>query len=185
MSYIDLMKYLPQYYQENAEMIQIQRLSLGGEIFTLNEDIPLIFIEGFVSTASSSRLSEWERDLGIAPAETIEERRENILSFFRRKGKLDEQTIKNIVALYYDNSECTVAIEDSVIKITVYPSHEEYVTFEKILPTINVKKPAHLGCTIAVRPYCTWGDIKEGFNTWNDVKNKGSWKSVKLYLPYI
>lgn len=182
---IDLMKYLPQYYQENAEMIEIQRKSLGAEAYALSVDIPFIFIQGFISTADASRLAEWEHDLGIVAANTIEQRRENILAFFRRKGKLDEQTIKNIVALYYDNSECTVVIEESTIKITVYPSHEEYVTFDKIMADLNVKKPAHLGCIVAGRYYCTWGDIKNDFNSWEEVKNKGSWKSVKLHLPYV
>lgn len=182
---IYLMRYLPQYYQENAEMNVIQKVTLGEEMTSLDGSIPFIFLQGFVSTADESRLGEWEHDLGIVPANTIAERKENILAFFRKKGKLDEQTIKKIVALYYDNSECVVSIKESAINIVVYPSHEEYVTFEKILPDIRVKKPAHLDCIIAARYYCNWGDIKNDMTTWADVKDKGSWKSVKLHLPYI
>lgn len=181
---IELMKYLPQYWHENAEMQQIQKKTLNYLLFNLQYSSNIITTEAFIGTANNERLSEWERDLGIIPAETIEERRENILAFFKRKGKLNEQIIKEMVDYRYTGATCDVSIENSAIKIIIYPAHEEDVNFDKIYNDLYWKKPAHLGFGYS-RYYCTWGDIKDNFNTWNDVKNKGSWNSIKLYLPYL
>lgn len=181
---IELMKYLPDYWHENAEMIQIQKKSLNYLVYDVNENSEIITTEAFVNTANDARLKEWEKDLAIAKAETIDERRANVLEFFKRKGKLTESVIKEVVSFYYEVKYTGVEIKDSTIKVTVYPVDESVTNFNKVLSILNSKKPAHLGLTVS-RWYCSWNDIKENFKTWEEVKNYGSWDEIKNYLPEV
>lgn len=181
---IELMKYLPEYWHPNAEMQQIQQNTLNYSLYNLHNAYNVITTEAYIGTSNNARLTEWEHDLGITSSDTLEERRRNILSFFKRKGKLDEENIRLIVNNFANGADCIVEFIPSYIRILIRPRHENETVFPKVESIINAKKPAHLGLYVE-RYYCTWGEVKDSFDTWNDVKNKGSWNDVRLFLPYI
>lgn len=178
----ELMSYLPLYWHENLEMQEIQKLDT--DLSKLREDSNIITTEAYINTADNERLQEWERDLGLTNEGTFEERRNNILSFFKGKGKLNEASIKAIVENFAHGARCVVRFDDSTIKLYIIPKVESDVSFPRIESLLMKKKPAHIGLYIE-RFYSTWDNVKNDFKTWNNVKAKGTWNDISLHLGEV
>jgi hypothetical protein len=175
---INLMHHLPMYWHDNEEMKQIQEKTLNYKLYDLVIKSDVIVSESFIKSASTSRLSEWERDLYI---EQNNDRINQILSFFRKQGKLNEEKIKNLVKLHYD-CDCDVRIKNSNIDVLIYPKNESDINYSLIEIDLYNKKPAHLGVKCD-RYWYTWGELKEDSETWD--LDFETWQKVKIYLPYL
>lgn len=172
-----MMDYLPPYWHTSVEMQKVLE-SDGLEIDRLLNAIMSIYTDAFILSASESRIKEWEQDLKIIPAGTLEQRRLYVLSKLRGAGKLNEAKIKSIVAAF-TGGDCIVTFANSEINIKVLPPNNgEVFLFPDVERSIKPRKPAHLGLVVE-RYYSTWGDIKEQFGSWADVSNmKADWRAV-------
>lgn len=180
-----MMSYLPQYWHDNLEMQQILN-SHGVELDEVNTKGDTIFTESFIMQCSESRIEEWETWLGIGHDGTLEERRLRIYSYFCVVSKLSKQSIQALVSLLYNGARAEVKLKDSIITMVITPLPEHYTDrltdFSKLLNQLAVRKPCHLGLH-AERFYCSWGDVKKGFNTWGSLNSKmPTWDNVTLFI---
>ncbi|PPQ49137.1 phage portal protein [Paenibacillus peoriae] len=140
-----LMSYLPDYYQEIEEFVQIMDAE-DIEFDKLNAAIVDTFRQFHPETATWG-IKYWEKDLKIVsmPSKPIEQRRSVVISKMRGSGKVSASMIKN-VADSYDRGE---------VDVTVFPS--EYYFVIRFIGTLGVPpnlqdlkdaieeiKPAHL-----------------------------------------
>lgn len=176
-----MMNYLPDYWHKSAEMQEILE-SDGIEIAQLLNKARSIYGDSFILTASESRIKEWEQDLKLVPTGTLEQRRLMVLSVLRGAGKLNEAKIKGIVNAF-TGGDSIVTFADSTINVQVMPPNNgEVFLFPDIERSINPRKPAHIGLVVE-RFYSTWGDIKEQFDSWEDLRtSKADWKAVYNHI---
>ena len=176
-----MMNYLPDYWRKSAEMQEILE-SDGIEIAQLLNKARGIYGDSFILTASESRIKEWEQDLKLVPTGTLEQRRLMVLSVLRGAGKLNEAKIKGIVNAF-TGGDSIVTFADSTINVQVMPPNNgEVFLFPDIERSINPRKPAHIGLVVE-RFYSTWGDIKEQFDSWEDVRtSKADLKAVYNHI---
>ncbi|APB77374.1 DUF2313 domain-containing protein [Paenibacillus polymyxa] len=140
-----LMSYLPDYYQEIEEFVQIMDTE-DIELDKVNAAIVDTFKQFHPETATWG-IAYWERDLKITPlpSKPIEQRRSVVISKMRGSGKVSASMIKN-VADSYDRGK---------VDVIVYPA--EYRFDIKFIGTLGVPpnlqdlkdaieeiKPAHL-----------------------------------------
>ncbi|WP_226000883.1 YmfQ family protein [Paenibacillus sp. BJ-4] len=140
-----LMSYLPDYYQEIEEFVQIMDAE-DIEFDKLNAAIVDTFSQFHPETATWG-IKYWEKDLKIVsmPSKPIEQRRSVVISKMRGSGKVSASMIKN-VADSYDRGE---------VDVTVYPSEYYFVirfigtlgippNLQDLKDAIEEIKPAHL-----------------------------------------
>lgn len=180
----ELKLYLPIILQDVAEY---DALSRAESPFTedLENKMDRILDDSFLSTMSESRLSEWERALGIASkGDTLENRRSVVLSRFRGTGKLNKTLIKAIVNAFTGGS-AEVAFSDGVLKISVAPPSSTFQGFsiDTLANELYKRKPVHLALNIELS-YITWGQLKDNMSSWGDIADYFTdWN--KIYLYYI
>ena len=158
-------EYLPPYLREVRELFEIASACdfYIGKLY----DALLEGIYGkTVSYASEESLSRWEKLLKIAPASSLEERRNNLKSIMRKKRKLNEETIKSIVKPI-TGGEIYVDFFDSVIYIRV-KNAENQGSLSDVRRILMNAVPAHLDV-----------DVREFYPSWKDVKNNyESWERI-------
>ena len=179
-----MMGYLPPYWHENAEMQQIMQTD-GAEVTTLNTQAKCIYTDAFIMQASESRISEWEKWLGLPPEGTLDDRRRKILSYFQTIVKLNENVIKSLASMLYRGARVKVRFLDSEIQIEFIPLPENYLDTDASLlaEQIEPKRPLHIGLSIT-RYQCMWGDIDRSFPSWGQAKAlRPTWYDIKLHIP--
>lgn len=180
-----MMEYLPPFWHEYAEMQQILQ-NEGLELDDLNEDSECILNDAFILTMGLSRIEEWESWLKLPPNGTLEDRRMAILSYFAVISKMTRESIQTLVASLYSGARAEVVFKDSTISITIkpLPDHDsDELDFQRLLDQLELRKPCHIAL-FTKRWYCTWGDIKNGFNTWQALKDdRNNWQHVIEFIP--
>lgn len=139
-----------------------------------------VISDAYLTTMSEERIIEWEKLLSIRPIEgsTIEDRRETIIARLRGQGKLNTQTIKNIVSTF-TGANCDTWIEDGVLHVHLHPSRngKEYI-LENIIQEISMKLPTHLGL-IVDKAWQTWNKVDSNYSSWGGVRSVyGTWEDV-------
>lgn len=180
----NMLSWLPPYWADSAEMLQILKAD-GIEIERIDGRTVEIYNDAFIMTSSAARIRQWEKRLNLPPTGTLDERRRKVLSYFQTLVKLNEESIKQIIATLYDGAAANVTFENSTIKIEVVPTpeHDDQTAFPLIAEALEPKKPCHIALYTA-RWYSSWKDIKEGFTNWQDVKfNRSTWLAVLQYIP--
>lgn len=177
-----MLGYLPNYWHEYPEMQEIMNAE-GSEIDELTEESQVIYRDGFIMTSCLTRVEEWEKWLNLPPTGTLDERRRAILAYFQVFAKCNEEYIKALVVMLYDNARSTVTFKDSVIHIKVLPLPEnwEQVDFPLIASQLERKKPCHITLFVE-RVYSTWGDIKGNFTNWGQVRLQLSWQYIVQFI---
>lgn len=179
-----MMGYLPPYWHESAEMLQILQAQ-GAELDTLEEKIQSIYNDAFIMLASESRIAEWEKRLGLPPVGTLDERRRKVLSYFQVFVKLNEGVIKTLTATLFRGAKAKVKFLDGTIYIEVIPLPENYTDtdFSLLATQLEAKKPCHIGINTK-RYQATWGDINGSFATWQDaITQRPTWRDILLHIP--
>ena len=180
----EMMQYLPVYWHENEEMKRIFHAQ-SVEIDGLHEDALVILNDAFLATMGESRIAEWEKWLKLPNSGTLEERRLRIFQYFGVISKLNEQSIKTLVAMLHDNARASVRVINSDIYVMVLPLPENFMDeldFTQLNQQLSIRKPCHLGLIIE-RAFSNWGDIKNSFNSWADVRNLRNWEEVVMFIP--
>lgn len=176
---VDLMKYLPWYYQNSDVMRTIQdsnSLEVGKLKYNIDDSINQLFID--TATWGLDRL---ERIFNIETDinKSFEDRREILKAKLRGTGTVTKQMIKNVaqafsggeVEVIEDNANCNFIIK--FIGIKGIPKN-----MQGLINAIEEIKPAHLGYSFSYT-YTTWDFIKDNL-TWNQAKEK-SWGELKVY----
>ena len=142
--------------------------------------------DAYLTTMSEERVKQWEAILGIQPLEdsTVEDRRDTIIARIRGQGKLNTDLINTIVKTFTGGT-ANSWVKDSVlyVEITPPPESKQY-KFENIEQELRLKVPAHLGFKIS-RNYYSWTDVIVAHPTWQDIKNGfDTWEEVLLFTPF-
>ena len=180
-----MMEYLPPFWHEYAEMQQILQ-NEGLELDDLDDSSNCILNDAFILTMGESRIEEWEAWLKLPPNGTLDDRRMAILSYFAVITKMTRESIEVLVASLYSNARAEVIFKNSTVSITIkpLPDHDaDELDFQRLLDQLKLRKPCHI-TLFTERWYCTWGDIKNGFNSWQALKDdRTNWQHVIQFIP--
>lgn len=166
------------------EEFQAAIAACGMEFDFLHSEINFAYNDAFLTTMGFARTSEWENALGISPAKnaTLESRRTAIIARLQSTFKLNTQSIANLVSTmtggtcrsYFSNEDSTIYID---IRL---PSSNRLEDFPDLESELGRRIPAHL-LVSSSRWFDTWNDVKNKFNTWQDVYNFGTWDDIKFF----
>lgn len=176
---VDLMKYLPYYYQTSEIMKSIQNsnsIEVGSLRYNVDDSINQFFVES--ATWGLNRL-EGIFNIQTDINKSYEERREILKAKLRGSGTVTKGMIKN-VAQAFSGGEVEV-IEDN-------PNYNFTIKFigikgipknmQGLIDAIEDIKPAHLGYSFSYT-YTTWDLLKSNL-TWNKANIK-TWNELKTY----
>ncbi len=176
----DLLSYLPEFLRDVQEYQQIFSAE-NPEFDGIGTEIDGIFPEALIMECSEERIKQWEKALDVEAQGTLTERRFYIKGVLNGKGKLNEETIKEIVRSY-TGGEADVSLTNSILRVQVKPPENgEVYRFEDVERTLRPLVPAHLGLVVE-RFYSTWGDIKNNFADWEVLSAMDDWQAVKEYI---
>lgn len=174
---VDLMAYLPSYWQEYVEMRAIQE-TMGEEAGTLRAAGAALLEQFFVDTATWG-LAYWEYAFGVATDERKSDafRREQIRAKLRGAGTTTKQMIIQLAA----------AFSGGEVTVIEYPVESRFVVkfvgIKGIPPNlagletaIEQVKPAHLAFAFAYT-YNTWKQLSQ--KRWDSLA-EGTWNQVKV-----
>lgn len=175
---IDLMKYLPYYWQDIREMQEIQKI-LGANVWLLKSVINALLDQLFISTAAWG-LDFWERELGVQidHSRTVERRREILFAKIRGAGTTTKEMIED-VAMAFSGGE---------VKVHEYPGEYRFViqfvgvkgippNMAGLIQAIEDIKPAHLACSFKYT-YTVW-NMMSGVS-WSKTSDK-TWAELRVY----
>lgn len=163
--------------------IQAIVFSEGFELDFIKGDMSLLLQNAYLTTMDENRIKEWELFMQITPGmdDTVKDRRDRIIASLRGNGKLNSAMISNIVNAF-TGGIADSRLENNVLHVRINPpSGNRQFKFANVEAAIKKKLPAHLKLSVT-RWYATWGDIKDEFNSWNDIYNMENWESLHLYL---
>ncbi len=176
--FIDLMQYLPDYYQDVKEMKELQEI-MGYEVGKVDYSVQDILNQCFIKTATSG-LDRWEKVFGINTdwSKSYERRREILLAKLRGSGTTTKEMIKNVA----------VAFSGGDVAVQEYPEEYRFVVqfigvkgipqnMAGLINAIEEIKPAHLSYSFKYT-YTTWNALDD--LTWDDVKHK-TWGELRIY----
>lgn len=181
--YIDLMKYLPWYYQESATTIEIM-MSIGKELYTLSVDIEDFKKQLFISTATWG-LRLWEEELNLPTRLDLPyiDRREIIKAKLRGRGTTTLKMIKNTAEAFSGGEVDVIEHNDKYYFVIKFIGQKGIPrNLEAFKAMIDVIKPAHLGYQFEFI-LITYGMLKNNLKvTHGELKNNGiTYRGVKEY----
>lgn len=180
-----MLGYYPQIIQAILEFRGIINAE-APEFEVLSDANWRVIDDAYLATMSEDRVKQWESILGIQPIEgsTVEDRRDTIIARIRGQGKLNTAMINTIVKTFTGGT-ANSWVKDSIlyVEITPPPESKQY-KFENIEQELSLKVPAHLGFRIS-RNYYEWNDVIAVYPTWQDIKDGfNSWEEVLLFTPF-
>ena len=178
-----MLDYYP-YIIKIIEDFQALMFAEGFEIDFATSEFDFAINDAYLTTMSESRVSEWEKALGITPlsTDTIQQRRDVIISKFRGGSKLNTESISSIVKAF-TNGDAISSFKDGVLKVEVRPPLEnKEFKFSDVENALRIRIPAHIQLNV-VRDYATWDDVKSNYASWNSVYSLNNWNELKAYLP--
>ena len=174
---IDLMKYLPGYWQENITMKELQEI-LGVEVVALIDSFAFAIDQPFIDTATTG-LSRYEKILGLETdvKKSYAYRRERIKAKMMGSGTTTKQMIINVAS----------AFSNGDVEVFEYPEEYRFVVkfigvkgipgnMKDLTLTIEEIKPAHLAFSYEYT-YNTWGTIRP--KTWGEVLGS-TWGKIRV-----
>jgi hypothetical protein len=182
------------YYPEVIKAIrefQVMIKTESIEVEEMHQKLTQLLGDAYVSTASETRISQWEQFLDITPVEqgedTLEtwlsDRRETILARLYTSQKLNTQSINDIVKIFTGGETVSYFKDGTIYVLISPPKNNKQYKFENVEQELSKKIPAHLNFKVD-RNYYTWLQIKESNPTWADLKAKfNTWEEVLLYVP--
>lgn len=176
--YVNLMKYLPDIYQDSTQMNDLQQ-SIGKEFGMLSYNIGELLNQMYVDTATWG-LKLWEKQMRIQTdtSKSNTARREIIKAKLRGAGTTTKSMIKNTA----------MAFSGGDVDVIEYPKESRFViqfvgvlgippNMAGLIQSIEEIKPAHLSYSFKYT-YTVWNN----FNNlkWNDINTK-PWTELRIY----
>lgn len=180
-----MMGYYPPVIATISEIKAINE-ALSGEIANLNTNIGYTLDNAWLPLMHEDRVKEWENKLGITPDTnaTLEDRRAVIISTVLGSGKINADSISDIVAIFVEGGQANVSISGSTVTVKIQPppGNTSY-NFANVEAALRQKLPAHLNLNVT-KDYVTWNEIKSDYTNWNEVKTElNNWGSMLELLP--
>jgi len=173
---MDLLKYLPKYYELN-EVVTAHLNACGIELDLVNTYFKKILMQTFIKTATTG-LSRWETDFGISidPTKTYEERRNVVISKIVTFQTITPAVIKTIVDSIVDQ-DCTITQNFNLYQFVIRYNKTRGIPTnqDEISDTISSLRPSHLEVVFEYW-YNTWGDLIG--MTWNEA-SVYTWTTIK------
>lgn len=141
------------------------------EIELVNEADERVISDAYLLTMSEDRTSEWERFLGIHPAQDSEvsTRRDAVIARVRAQNKLNTTTINAIVNAFTSGTARSW-VEDSTLHVVITPPpNYKLYDLDAVAQELSRKIPAHLGLNVT-RTVNSWGDVKNKNTGWKEVR---------------
>lgn len=155
----------------------------GFELDYLNARYTFIYNDAFFDTMEVDRIEQWEAGLGLQGNAdlSLKDRRNAIKARLLSTFKLNTQSIKDIVATFTD-AECVSHFSNSTLWVEVkLPPSDLTNSWPNIEAEIKRRLPAHIGLNVR-RYWGSWGDIKDGFASWDALSTQClSWEAVRTY----
>lgn len=101
---------------------------------------------GFFDAVGARGLRVYEKDLGISPKGSVEQRRQIVQMLWNNSGKCTLEKIKAIVKTFVLD-DVDVKFEDGLLKIEFSNSSFVYAV-NQIRENLNIVKPSHIGISI-------------------------------------
>jgi len=176
-TYVDLLSYLPSFYQENQEMKELQTI-LGNQVGKVKYALEDLLNQCFISSATWG-LDRWEKGFGIQVdrSKPYKQRREILLAKLRGSGTTTKEMIKNVA----------IAFSGGEVDIHEYPKEYYFVVqfvgvkgipqnMNGLIHAIDEIKPAHLSYAFKYT-YTVWSQLDI---TWGQAGQR-TWEEVKIY----
>jgi hypothetical protein len=157
--------------------------TMGIELDCLRAAIQAVLQQLYASTADESGIELWEKELALPPgdSETLDERRQRIISRLRGYGTATIKAIKN-VAESYDKGVIDVAEDYSAYTVirfvdtTGIPSN-----IEDLKAIVREVVPAHLALGYEFN-YFVWDELDERLWTWDHLDTLTlTWDALEVY----
>ena len=190
---IDYNEQMLNYYPEVIKAIKEFQVIVETESLSIEEmhnELDKLLENAYVGTADKTRISQWEKVLGITPLpqgedslETwLSDRRETILARLYKVEKLNTKSISDIVKIFTGGSAVSYFEDGTIYVLITPPEKNKQYKFENVEQELRQKAPAHLSFSVATN-YWNWNDVKTKYTNWNDVENNHTdWNDV-LYHP--
>lgn len=176
----DLMKYLPDYYDESASMKAIQNAD-ALEIGRLNYNIKDLRDQFFTNTATWG-LIYMEKEFGLKTNLNLsyEERRTLVKAKKSGQGTTTKAMIKT-VAENFSGGEVNVIEDNANYKFTIQFVGVEGIpkNLDAFKAMIEDIKPAHLDYDFKYT-YTVWNFVANSGMTWNNANSK-TWGEMRVY----
>ncbi|WP_067843576.1 putative phage tail protein [Amphibacillus sediminis] len=141
-----VMNYLPGYYRNFAEFIQLSKAQTA-ELDRLTEECDRLLDNQFVTTADERSISRRERMLAIRPnreQETLDERKLRILNRYQTKPPFTIRYLQQQLDFLLGANRSMVAVDSDQYLLTVTTSIDDAFLFKEMEYTISTIKPANL-----------------------------------------
>lgn len=159
----------------------------------LNANIEKIKTDAFITTASNDAITRIETFIGIEAIGSLEQRKSYLKSLLQKRNKINESVIKGI-ANAITGSDCIITFfgsdelgnpepGNSLLRVRVLtPDTTKDYRYGDIERALKNLIPAHIKLAV-IRYYALWDDIVSNFNDWESVKNVGSWRNIRDFIP--
>jgi len=189
---VHLQNYVPEFLTDILEFNLIYEIE-NKELDELYSEIEKFKGDMFIKTASAEKITQLETFLRSKGQGTLSQRKDYLLSLFRKGKKINEGSIKEI-ANTITGSDCIVTFFGSdelnnpdlgygLLRVQVLsPENNKNYRYDDIFRTLKPLVPGHIKLLV-IKYFALWDDIKSNFNDWNTVKAKTDWQAVKSYIP--
>lgn len=189
---VHLQDYVPEFLTDILELnliYEIENKELD-EVYANNEKLKG---DMFIRTASAEKITQLETFLRIKGQGTLSQRKDYLLSLFRKGKKLNEGKIKEI-ANTITGSDCIVTFFGAdeldnpnlgygLLRVQVLsPEQNKDYRYDDIFRTLKPLVPGHLKLLV-IKYFALWDDVKINFADWTAVAALTDWQAVKNYIP--
>ncbi len=187
-----LQDYVPDFLSDVYELNLVYEIQ-NKEIDLLYADITKYKGDMWIRTASAEKVLELETFLRIKGQGTLSQRKDYLLSLFRKGKKLDESKIKSI-ANTITGSDCIVtffAAADAANPVSGYgylrvqilsPDNEKDYRYDDIARLLKPLVPSHIKLSV-IKYFATWQDIADNYADWTAVAAATDWQEIRDYIP--
>lgn len=189
---VHLQDYVPEFLTDILELnliYEIENKELD-EVYANNEKLKG---DMFIRTASAEKITQLETFLRIKGQGTLSQRKDYLLSLFRKGKKLNEGKIKEIANTII-GSDCIVTFFGAdeldnpnlgygLLRVQVLsPEQNKDYRYDDIFRTLKPLVPGHLKLLV-IKYFALWDDVKINFADWTAVAALTDWQAVKNYIP--
>lgn len=158
------------------EMVRDLIDAIGGCMDSTDEENRQAIKDMFISTCSTERLKEYEKETGIIPAasQSEEDRRSAVIAKWKSDNKCDIELLR-ITADSWKYGKTDIDFVDNKLQIS-FNDKGIPTDLDGLKAAIEEVKPAHID-VIYVFIYTVWNEVKT--KTWNEVKTM-TWDELKV-----
>lgn len=121
--------------------------SAGLQLQDIDGVLDELLNNGFFDAVGDRGIRVYEKDLGISPSGSLEQRRAMVEMLWHNNGKCDLEKIKAIIKTFVDD-DADVIFKNGILHLEFNDSSFVYA-IDKLRENLKIVKPAHIGLSIA------------------------------------